>query len=50
MKKLIVHHKAMLTKDSSLDFDRIMRTRYLYEFDREVQCVSVPTRLSFPAH
>ena len=40
VKKLVFKHRAALEKYSTLDFDRIEKVRYLYEFDRAVQCPS----------
>ncbi|EPE02954.1 alpha beta hydrolase fold family [Ophiostoma piceae UAMH 11346] len=38
VKKLAFKHREALEKYSTLDFDRIGKVRYLYEFDRAVQC------------
>jgi uncharacterized protein len=38
MKELISLHKESIQKYTDLDFDRIMKITYLYEFDQEVQC------------
>jgi predicted alpha/beta-fold hydrolase len=37
MKKLIMLHADQVTKNPKLDLDKIMKVRYLHEFDREVQ-------------
>ncbi|OAA60445.1 alpha beta hydrolase fold family [Niveomyces insectorum RCEF 264] len=38
VKQLMVYHKESFAKYTDLDYDRVMKIRYLYEFDREVQC------------
>ncbi|KAL2021496.1 hypothetical protein VTK56DRAFT_7129 [Thermocarpiscus australiensis] len=40
MKKLINTHKDAVLEHTKLDFDRIQKVTYLYEFDREVQTVT----------
>lgn len=37
MRNLALRHKEEIQKFTNLDFERIMKVRYLYEFDREVQ-------------
>lgn len=37
MKKLFVLHADEITKNPRLDRDRVMKIKYLHEFDREVQ-------------
>lgn len=46
MKKLINSHKESLVNSSKLDFDKIDRLTYLYEFDRAVQYVTQSRRIS----
>jgi len=38
MHKLFETHKDQILQNKSLDLDRIRKTRYLHEFDREIQC------------
>lgn len=38
MRKLVSYHREVLSKDGRFDFDKVMATKYLYEFDRELQC------------
>ncbi|KAF2454417.1 Alpha/Beta hydrolase protein [Lineolata rhizophorae] len=38
MKKLVETHAETIQKNSDVDVDRVRKTRYLYEFDREIQC------------
>ncbi|KAL8409942.1 hypothetical protein RB594_008142 [Gaeumannomyces avenae] len=38
VKRLVAEHKESLEIHSKLDFERIAKTTYLYEFDRAVQC------------
>lgn len=38
MRNLITLHKESILKHTQLDWDRIQNVKYLYEFDREVQC------------
>ncbi|KAM0598340.1 hypothetical protein ACHAP1_002549 [Verticillium nonalfalfae] len=40
MRNLIVGHKDSLSKFTDLDYERIEKATYIYEFDREVQCAS----------
>ncbi|KKY30117.1 putative embryosis-associated protein emb8 [Diaporthe ampelina] len=40
MKKLILRHRESITQHTKLDFEAIQNVTYLYEFDREVQCIS----------
>ncbi len=37
MKTLIGLHKESILRFTDLDFDRIQKVTFLYEFDREVQ-------------
>lgn len=37
MKKLIEQHYDQVSKNPTLDFEKIRRVTYLHEFDREVQ-------------
>jgi len=37
MKRLISRHKDAVLEHTNLDYDRILKITYLYEFDREVQ-------------
>lgn len=38
MRQVLENHKSILSKSKRFDYDRVMRTKFLYEFDREVQC------------
>ncbi|KAI9841043.1 MAG: hypothetical protein M1838_003793 [Thelocarpon superellum] len=38
MKRLVEIHKDQIMKTSKVDLDRLRKTRYLHDFDREVQC------------
>ncbi|KAE8446149.1 hypothetical protein EG329_012522 [Mollisiaceae sp. DMI_Dod_QoI] len=38
LKKLIENHHDQLAKNPKLDFEKIRAVKYLYEFDRHVQC------------
>lgn len=38
MKQLVSDHKEPIQKFTKLDYSRIQKVTYLYEFDREVQC------------
>lgn len=38
MKELAARHQEEVSKNTRIDFPRLMKTKYLYEFDREVQC------------
>ncbi|TQN74660.1 putative esterase [Colletotrichum shisoi] len=40
MKQLIADHKEEVQKHANLDLERIQNLTYLWEFDREVQCIS----------
>ncbi|KAH6698880.1 hypothetical protein VD0002_g8286 [Verticillium dahliae] len=40
MRNLIVGHKDSLSKFTDLNYERIEKATYIYEFDREVQCAS----------
>ncbi|OBR11958.1 Alpha beta fold family [Colletotrichum higginsianum IMI 349063] len=40
MKQLIADHKEEVQKHTNLDLERIQNLTYLWEFDREVQCIS----------
>ncbi|KAM0332943.1 hypothetical protein ACHAQA_001599 [Verticillium albo-atrum] len=40
MRNLIVGHKDSLSKFTDLDYERIEKATYIFEFDREVQCAS----------
>jgi predicted alpha/beta-fold hydrolase len=37
MKKLMERHYDQVSKNPTLDFEKIRRVKYLHEFDREVQ-------------
>ncbi len=39
MRALLDKHKDSIIRFTDLDFERIRKITYLYEFDREVQCV-----------
>jgi predicted alpha/beta-fold hydrolase len=38
LRKLVELHHDELSKNPKLDFDKIRKVQYLFEFDREVQC------------
>ncbi|GKT58757.1 alpha/beta fold family protein [Colletotrichum tofieldiae] len=40
MKQLITGHKEAVQKYTNLDLERLQNVTYLWEFDREVQCIS----------
>ncbi|KAL9052089.1 MAG: hypothetical protein Q9162_005606 [Coniocarpon cinnabarinum] len=38
LKKVLMRHGDELRKNPNIDLERILNTKYLYEFDRELQC------------
>ncbi|KAM0342243.1 hypothetical protein ACHAPU_009648 [Fusarium lateritium] len=40
LKELVATHRESLEKHSKIDIDAVMKTTYLYEFDRLIQCPS----------
>lgn len=38
LRKLVGHHKNLLSKSRRFSLDKVLATNYIHEFDREIQC------------